>query len=750
MPWWNRKSAGSPSSSASSPSSAASSPGATTRSRSKDLHFWTRRGDSQRRLTRRPELRHLSDVDVGGLSFDSVTAGPRSASLPTASPSPGNLDSNPGRTVSAPVLLPRPLPLPGSATQEAASPHRDSAHVSALGFGFPSPNSARCRLPSPSEFTNRSDGNEGAHVATEVSTVVEPCHDRISPAGEVGSRLPHPISSSSSEQRGISMNGFTFRNQRKLFQDPNYAGASAFRLNIPSKSVPTSGFSSPVHSPLCSPRRSSNVDFSTFAIATPGQQVWSSPERSSTELLPAFSPDKVVQSPDHSPRNSPTIRSPDPRSRNLSTPSSPLNTKMFGDNSASSPENGGNVNGHPLPLPPGAVSPAHSGNGVKPEALKSQWKKGKLIGSGTFGNVYEATNRRTGALCAMKEVNIIPDDAKSSECIKQLEQEIKFLSQFEHPNIVQYYGSETINDQLYIYLEYVHPGSISKYVREHCGAMTESVVRNFTRHILKGLAYLHSKNIMHRDIKGANLLVDVHGVVKLADFGMAKHLSGAAGALSLKGSPYWMAPEVMHATMNKDIGYDLAVDIWSLGCTIIEMFTGKQPWNGLEGAAAMFKVLHKDPPIPESLSDEGKDFLRSCFRRNPATRPTALVLLEHPFIWPSHYNYHILGNLQGLAGTKTIENTASPREKSKSRTELCVKGKGSCNGENSHCLETSETAVSTVSRSVPESTPGLLSPQPSHSRLNSASNPANTLNGVLLDTGNFQLYALPKPHEKVH
>lgn len=189
------------------------------------------------------------------------------------------------------------------------------------------------------------------------------------------------------------MNGFTFRNQRKLFQDPNYAGASAFRLNIPSKSVPTSGFSSPVHSPLCSPRRSSNVDFSTFAIATPGQQVWSSPERSSTELLPAFSPDKVVQSPDHSPRNSPTIRSPDPRSRNLSTPSSPLNTKMFGDNSASSPENGGNVNGHPLPLPPGAVSPAHSGNGVKPEALKSQWKKGKLIGSGTFGNVYEATNR---------------------------------------------------------------------------------------------------------------------------------------------------------------------------------------------------------------------------------------------------------------------------------------------------------------------------------------------------------------------
>jgi len=106
-----------------------------------------------------------------------------------------------------------------------------------------------------------------------------------------------------------------------------------------------------------------------------------------------------------------------------------------------------------------------------------------------------------------------------------LEQEIKFLSQFKHENIVQYYGSETIEDRFYIYLEYVHPGSIHKYVHQHCGSLTESVIRNFTRHILKGLAFLHSQKIMHRDIKGANLLVDINGVVKLADFGMAKHVS---------------------------------------------------------------------------------------------------------------------------------------------------------------------------------------------------------------------------------
>ncbi|XP_066399162.1 uncharacterized protein [Miscanthus floridulus] len=101
-----------------------------------------------------------------------------------------------------------------------------------------------------------------------------------------------------------------------------------------------------------------------------------------------------------------------------------------------------------------------------------------------------------------------------------------------------------IEDRFYIYLEYVHPGSINKYVKQHYGAMTEPVIRNFTRHILRRLAFLHGQKIMHRDIKGANLLVDVQGVVKLADFGMAKHLSTAAPNLSLKGTPYWMAPEV--------------------------------------------------------------------------------------------------------------------------------------------------------------------------------------------------------------
>ncbi|XP_042062125.1 mitogen-activated protein kinase kinase kinase 5-like isoform X1 [Salvia splendens] len=319
------------------------------------------------------------------------------------------------------------------------------------------------------------------------------------------------------------------------------------------------------------------------------------------------------------------------------------------------------ANVHTLPLPPGADMPTPLSSssstshlsgatnffspatiptlvarsehpGAKQSSpIRSQWQKGKLIGRGTFGSVYVGSNRETGALCAMKEVEILPEDVKSQESIRQLEQEIKVLSKLKHPNIVQYYGSEIVGDKFYIYLEYVHPGSINKFIYDHSAAITESVVRNFTRHILCGLAYLHSTKTIHRDIKGANLLVDAHGVVKLADFGMAKHINGEAVNLSLKGSPYWLAPELLQCVVpSSDIG--LAIDIWSLGCTIIQMINGKPPWSGYEGAAALFKVLKESPPIPETLSPEGKDFLQCCFRRNPADRPTASKLLEHPFV----------------------------------------------------------------------------------------------------------------------
>nr|XP_009609626.1 mitogen-activated protein kinase kinase kinase YODA-like [Nicotiana tomentosiformis] len=127
-------------------------------------------------------------------------------------------------------------------------------------------------------------------------------------------------------------------------------------------------------------------------------------------------------------------------------------------------------------------------------------------------------------MCAMKEVTLFSDDAKSKESAKQLAQEIALLSRLRHPNIVQYYGTETVGDKPYIYLEYVSGGSIYKLLQEY-GAFGETAIRSYTQQILSGLAYLHAKNTVHRDIKGANILVDPNGRIKLADFGMAKHVS---------------------------------------------------------------------------------------------------------------------------------------------------------------------------------------------------------------------------------
>ncbi|XP_020580434.1 mitogen-activated protein kinase kinase kinase 3 [Phalaenopsis equestris] len=279
----------------------------------------------------------------------------------------------------------------------------------------------------------------------------------------------------------------------------------------------------------------------------------------------------------------------------------------------------------PLPLPP--ISTNSLSSSLRPS--QSSWKKGKLLGRGTFGHVYLGFNSESGQMCAIKEVPVISDDSNSKESLKQLNQEINLLCQLSHPNIVQYYGSELADDTLSVYLEYVSGGSIHKLLQEY-GSFGEPVIKNYTAQILSGLAYLHGRNTVHRDIKGANILVDPNGEVKLADFGMAKHISSYTSIRSFKGSPYWMAPEVI---MNGN-GYNLSVDIWSLGCTVLEMATSKPPWSQFEGVAAIFKIGNsKDiPDIPEHLSSVAKSFIMSCLRRDPSARPTAAQLMDHPFV----------------------------------------------------------------------------------------------------------------------
>ncbi|KAJ8769210.1 hypothetical protein K2173_000985 [Erythroxylum novogranatense] len=330
----------------------------------------------------------------------------------------------------------------------------------------------------------------------------------------------------------------------------------------------------------------------------------------------------------------PGSRSPVPGSRGASRPTSPLHPR-FGSTSLDSPSGDGKNQGHPLPLPPGSPTSPPSfpscrvGVSENGPATLSKWKKGKLLGRGTFGHVYLGFNSEGGQMCAIKEVKVVSDDHSSKECLKQLNQEINLLSQLSHPNIVRYFGSELSEETLSVYLEYVSGGSIHKLLQDY-GPFREPVIQNYTRQILSGLAYLHARDTVHRDIKGANILVDPNGEIKLADFGMAKHIANCSSMLSFKGSPYWMAPEVVMNTS----GYSLAVDIWSLGCTILEMATSKPPWSQFEGVAAIFKIGNsKDmPDIPEHLSNNAKNFIRQCLQRDPSARPSAVTLLEHPFI----------------------------------------------------------------------------------------------------------------------
>ncbi|CAH9120208.1 unnamed protein product [Cuscuta europaea] len=331
----------------------------------------------------------------------------------------------------------------------------------------------------------------------------------------------------------------------------------------------------------------------------------------------------------------PLSRSP-VRSRASTTTHSPLHPRLSGVSldSPTGKSDDGKSECHRLPLPPTSpTSPSLSNPRTcvteSSSGILSRWKKGRLLGRGTFGHVYLGFSNENGKMCAIKEVKVVADDQTSKECLKQLNQEIILLSQFSHANIVQYYGSELGEETLSVYLEYVSGGSIHKLLQEY-GPFKEPVIQNYARKILSGLAYLHARNTVHRDIKGANILVDPDGEIKLADFGMAKHINSSTSMLSFKGSPYWMAPEVV---MNTN-GYSLAVDIWSLGCTIIEMATSKPPWSQYEGVAAIFKIGNsKDMPgIPGHLSNDAKSFIKLCLQREPSARPTAAQLLDHPFI----------------------------------------------------------------------------------------------------------------------
>ncbi|KAF2724003.1 Pkinase-domain-containing protein [Polychaeton citri CBS 116435] len=272
-----------------------------------------------------------------------------------------------------------------------------------------------------------------------------------------------------------------------------------------------------------------------------------------------------------------------------------------------------------------------------------KYMKGAMIGQGSFGTVFLALHAVTAELMAVKQVEMPSNnssamDSKKNLMINALKHEISLLRELKHTNIVQYLGSNSDEDHLNIFLEYVAGGSVATMLVNY-GSLPEGLIQNFVRQILDGLSYLHSMDIIHRDIKGANILVDNKGTVKISDFGISKRVEAStllsavpAGGrkggprVSLQGSVFWMAPEVVRQT-----AYTKKADIWSLGCLVVEMFTGSHPHPNCTQLQAIFKIggdssANGDgarPDLPDQASEEAKDFLRKTFEIEHERRPSA-------------------------------------------------------------------------------------------------------------------------------
>lgn len=297
-------------------------------------------------------------------------------------------------------------------------------------------------------------------------------------------------------------------------------------------------------------------------------------------------------------------------------------------------------------------------------SISLRWQQGKFLGGGSYGSVYMAINLDSGDVMAVKEIKF--QDVSSLEALKRsIKEEMTVMQMLHHPHIVNYYGVEVHRDKLYIFMEYC-PNSLAGLL-EHGRIEDENVIRIYAKQMLLGLEYLHSKNIVHRDVKPANTLIDSHGGIKFVDFGASKVYKNQKTLVvngehnSLIGTPHYMSPEVITGEQIADMKKG-SQDIWSLGCCVLEMVTGRKPWVNLDNEWAIvslpwmvsesllsgyailtfspfFQMYHigisgRHPPLPDSsqLSEAGIDFLTLCFARPAKARPSASELLEHEWI----------------------------------------------------------------------------------------------------------------------
>jgi len=252
------------------------------------------------------------------------------------------------------------------------------------------------------------------------------------------------------------------------------------------------------------------------------------------------------------------------------------------------------------------------------------------VGEGATGKVYVGLNVNTGELLAVKRIHF---DNITRDELAAIEQEILLLQKLRHQHIVSYMAIDITDTNLNILMEFCPGGSVAHLLKAF-GALEEDVLRAYTRQILDGIHFLHENQAVHRDIKGANVLVAHNGILKIADFGATMMLSGQAtmteDGKQIQGTPYWMAPEVI-----KQEAYGRKADIWSLGMTVLEMSTAKHPWQTFTNKfAAMTEIASGTslPELPASLSANCRDFLGKCIQRDVAKRSRSEELTKHTWL----------------------------------------------------------------------------------------------------------------------